>query len=160
MTSSNFAKVASDVAKIIRRHASADSDAEWQRVNSYIADVLKDAHVLYAKMARLQGDFGGEELDRLRKISEAVLALGDELSGFAKAFKDGQYSMVETEFTYGGQSQAPTPNRGTPPSSNLDDAMSNLGGSEIEPVEVQEADEEGAESDSEEDESNEEDKED
>ena len=87
-------------------------DADWQRVNSYIADVLKDAHVLYAKLARLQGDFGGAELDQLQKISEAVLVLGDELSVFSKDFYDGKYRMQQSEFTYGDQGGAPIPTGG------------------------------------------------
>ncbi len=72
------------------RTAGTDRDAEWQRVNSYIADVLKDSHVLYAKLARLQGDFGGTELDNLEKISEYVLEIGGKLSAFSKAFYEGR----------------------------------------------------------------------
>ena len=78
-----------------------DRDAEWQRVNSYIADVLKDTHVLYAKLARLQGDFIGRELDELEKISESVLSLGEELSQFSKAFYEGKLSMAEGDLAYG-----------------------------------------------------------
>ena len=100
---SKFAKIAAEVASTLKMAAAADKDAEWQRVNSYIADVLKDSHVLYAKLARLQGDFVGEEFDRLAKISEAVLHIGDELSGFSKAFYDGKYDMAQSEFSYGGE---------------------------------------------------------
>lgn len=118
---SNFAKIAAEVAANIKTATAADSDAEWQRVNSYIADVLKDSHVLYAKLARLQGDFIGEEFDRLSKISEAVLHIGDELSSFSKAFYDGKYDMAQSEFSYGsppgGQSpqQAPAPQQAPSP---------------------------------------------
>ncbi|MGH6876897.1 MAG: hypothetical protein ACREHV_05885, partial [Rhizomicrobium sp.] len=82
---------------------------------SYIADVLKDTHVLYAKLARLEGDFGGEELSRLERISEAVLALGNELSSFSKAFYEGKYDMAqsgaygESTGEEGGEQHAPTP---------------------------------------------------
>lgn len=118
MSTSNFSKVASKVLQAMspktaateRKAESADRDADWQRVNSYIADVLKDSHVLYAKLARLQGDFGGEELARLMKVSEAVLTIGDELSGFSKAFYEGKYSMLQSEFTYGEEGGAPVPN--------------------------------------------------
>ena len=65
-----LSKVASQVRDEFKHRLSADRDAEWQRVNSYIADTLKDTHVLYAKLARLQGDFAGAELDQLQKISE------------------------------------------------------------------------------------------
>jgi len=97
----NFSIVAAGVHDILKV-ATSDHDAEWQRVNSYIADVLKDSHVLYAKLARLQGDFDGEEMARLSRISEAVLAIGDELSTFSKAFYEGKYQMLQSEFSYGG----------------------------------------------------------
>ena len=90
--------------------AAEDHDAEWQRVNSYVADVLKDSHVLYAKLARLQGDFAGEELANLSKISEAVLSIGSELSRFSKAFYEGKYDMLQSSFTYGEGGGAPIPN--------------------------------------------------
>ncbi len=93
---SRFASVAEDVAKQVSLHlAAADRDADWQRVNSYIADVLKDAHVLYAKLARLQGDFAGGELDELEKISEGVLAIGGKLARFSKAFYEGTVELHE-----------------------------------------------------------------
>lgn len=98
---SHFAKIAAQVAANVKTGTATDNNAEWQRVNSYIADVLKDSHVLYAKLARLQGDFVGEEFDRLAKISEAVLHIGDELSSFSKAFYEGKYDMAQTEFSYG-----------------------------------------------------------
>lgn len=114
---SHFAKIAAKVAANVKTGTATDNNAEWQRVNSYIADVLKDSHVLYAKLARLQGDFVGEEFDRLAKISEAVLHIGDELSSFSKAFYEGKYDMAQSEFSYGnpgpgqggggGQSSAP-----------------------------------------------------
>src|SRR5271166_2508593 len=87
---SRLATLSAEVARTLRQHnAALDRDAEWQRVHSYIADVLKDTHVLYAKLARLEGDFAGEELTRLERISEAVLQLGNELSAFSKAFYEG-----------------------------------------------------------------------
>lgn len=100
---SNFSRIARSVQKTVASHvklATSDRDAEWQRVNSYIADVLKDAHVLYAKLARLQGDFTGVELDGLEKISEDVLSIGGKLSSFSKAFYEGKASMSEEE-TFG-----------------------------------------------------------
>lgn len=95
---SNFAKVSKSISDSLKTHiATVDRDAEWQRVNTYIADVLKDAHVLYAKLARLQGDFGGQELDNLEKISEGVLGLGNKLSQFSKEFYEGKASMTLSE---------------------------------------------------------------
>lgn len=88
-------------------------DAEWQRVNSYIADVLKDAHVLYSKLARLQGDFIGSELDTLEKIASGVLDLGEQLSTFMKAFHEGDASMMK-EKQFGGPGSGGAP-AGTPP---------------------------------------------
>ena len=86
------------------RVASVDEDAEWQRVNSYIADVLKDCYVLYAKLARLRGDFAGSELTKLSDISEKARDMGAALSVFSKAFTDGEYSMSRKEqFGGGGQ---------------------------------------------------------
>ena len=107
---------AKEVQLSIRRHtAVSDRNAEWQRVHSYIADVLKDTHVLYAKLARLEGDFGGEELSRLEKISEAVLTLGNGLSAFSKAFYEGKYDMAESDLAYGEQEESsPTPLEETP----------------------------------------------
>jgi hypothetical protein len=100
---SHFANVARDVVNTLNtRVAATDRDAEWQRVNSYIADVLKDAHVLYAKLARLQGDFAGKELDELEKISEGVLAIGGKLSTFSKSFYEGAASMIQ-EDVYGAE---------------------------------------------------------
>jgi hypothetical protein len=105
-----FAALAAEVSRTIRHQTAAvDREAEWQRVHSYIADVLKDTHVLYAKLARLEGDFAGEELSRLERISEAVLTLGNELSAFSKAFYEGKYSMAESDFTYGEEGGAPQP---------------------------------------------------
>lgn len=89
------------VTQVKARTATVDRDAEWQRVNSYIADVLKDAHVLYAKLARLQGDFVGQELNSLEQISESVLSLGEELSQFSKAFYDGKLQMADSDMAYG-----------------------------------------------------------
>jgi hypothetical protein len=110
MSESHFASVAKSVQDAVTsriKTSSTDRDADWQRVNSYIADVLKDAHVLYAKLARLQGDFAGAELDGLEKISEDVLDIGGKLSSFSRAFYQGKASMSETESfgeeeTFGG----------------------------------------------------------
>lgn len=88
-----------------------ERDAEWQRVNSYIADVLKDAHVLYSKLARLQGDFIGEEQEQLEEISEKVLDIGGSLSEFMKLFHTGELNMLK-ESTFGHPGGAPA---GTPP---------------------------------------------
>ena len=100
--------------KLSTRVAASDRDVEWQRVNSLIADVLKDAHVLYAKLARLQGDFAGGELNDLEKISEGVLSIGGKLSSFSKAFYEGRVTMTEAD-VYGeedrplfGGSEAPS----------------------------------------------------
>jgi len=119
-----FSRIASEVRQsIFNRVATEDRDGEWQRVNSYVADVLKDTHVLYAKLARLQGDFAGEELARLSKISEAVLAIGDELSTFSKAFYEGKYEMLQSEYTYGDEGGAPIPKN-----QSLDDVEAGAGG--------------------------------
>jgi len=107
---SRFARVAAEVQEFMStRVAAVDRDAEWQRVHSYIADVLKDAHVLYAKLARLEGDFAGEESANLERISEAVLTIGEELSHFSKAFYEGKYSMQESGVQYGAEGGAPIP---------------------------------------------------
>jgi hypothetical protein len=112
---SQFSHVAAQVQAAVqsRLGAAVDMDAERQRVNSYIADVLKDSHVLYAKLARLQGDFKGQEAEDLFAIGQKVLALGDELSRFAKAFREGEAQMADTSFSYGddsgGGGQAPAP---------------------------------------------------
>jgi len=102
-----FKKVAREVSRNINSHlAASDKDSEWQRVNSYIADVLKDAHVLYAKLARLQGDFAGTNLEELEKISENVLDIGGKLSAFSKAFYEGRVEIAR-EGIY-GESQQPS----------------------------------------------------
>lgn len=97
-------EVATQISKSLEsRVAAVDRDVEWQRVNSLIADVLKDAHVLYAKLARLQGDFAGKELDDLEKISEGVLGIGGKLSTFSKAFYEGKAVMMQSDL-YGSDS--------------------------------------------------------
>jgi hypothetical protein len=108
---SHFSQVAAQVQAAVqsRLGAAVDMDAERQRVNSYIADVLKDSHVLYAKLARLQGDFKGKEAEDLFQIGQKVLALGDELSRFAKAFREGEAQMADTTFAYGDEGGAPQP---------------------------------------------------
>jgi hypothetical protein len=96
---SNLAKVSRQVLKAMSnpRLAAVDKEADRQRVNSYIADVLKDAHVLYAKLARLHGDFGGTELKELEKVSEVVLSIGGKLASFSKAFNEGKAKMNEPD---------------------------------------------------------------
>ena len=81
----------SDISRAIETNlkmklATVDRDAEWQRVNTYIADCLKDGHVLYSKLARLQSD--------LEKISESVLDVGSSLSEFSRTFFEGRSSMT------------------------------------------------------------------
>lgn len=128
---SKFSIVAKSVHEAVsnRMHISTtDRDSEWQRVNSYIADVLKDAHVLYAKLARLQGDFAGAELEGLEKISESVLDIGGKLSSFSKAFYEGKASMSEEEAfgedsgpMFGGSPSSPSleaPGPAEPPSAS------------------------------------------
>jgi hypothetical protein len=90
---------ATPVAPIVasQRTAAVDEDAEWQRVNSYIADVLKDCYVLFAKLARLRGDFAGSELAKLDSVSSRVRDTGQELAGFSKSFTEGEYSMSKKE---------------------------------------------------------------
>ncbi len=113
-----FSSIAADVSKAVvafegvSQDQPSEHDAEWQRVNSYIADVLKDTHVLYAKLARLQGDFIGAELSELEKIASNVLDLGEQLSVFMKAFHEGDASMMK-EKTFGGGGGGAPP--GTPP---------------------------------------------
>lgn len=113
----SFSRLAAQIAGSVRvadeGQQPSEHDAEWQRVNSYIADVLKDAHVLYAKLARLQGDFIGPELSELEKIASSVLDLGEQLSLFMKAFHDGDASMMK-EKTFGGGGGGGAP-PGTPP---------------------------------------------
>ncbi len=111
-----FARLAAEIAGTPRMaQEPSEHDAEWQRVNSYIADVLKDAHVLYAKLARLQGDFIGGELNELEKISSSVLELGEKLSLFMKAFHDGDASMMKEKTFGGGDGSGGGAPPGTPP---------------------------------------------
>ena len=101
-----------EVASGLREAAAKDRDQEWQRVNSYIADVLKDIHVLYSKLARLQGDFIDPERSTLEHVSENVLDLGEELSRFMKQFHTGEADMLGQSSFGGGEGGAP---EGTPP---------------------------------------------
>jgi hypothetical protein len=106
MSTSAFSRIAAEVHNNISRKttiSAVDKNAEWQRVNSYIADTLKDSAMLYSKLARLQGDFVGEELDRLKQISEVVLNINNELSSFSEAFNEGKLDMAESEYQYGQQ---------------------------------------------------------
>lgn len=120
----NFQQAALRVARSLslKYHLSVDEhDQEWQRVNSYIADILKDTHVLYAKLARLQGDFVGAELSELERIAEKVLDLGEVLSQFMKAFHSGDASMFKTKSfgnpdpSQGGGQAPPSPEAPPPP---------------------------------------------
>jgi len=116
-----FARLAAEIAGMTLAFGEVpqqqtEHDADWQRVNSYIADVLKDAHVLYSKLARLQGDFIGGELSELEKISSVVLDLGEQLSNFMKAFHEGDVSMMKEKQYGGGQPGSGAP-PGTPPPS-------------------------------------------
>jgi hypothetical protein len=116
----NFNKVASKISskllggrtpRMANDKSPQERDSEWQRVNSGIADVLKDAHVLYSKMARLQGDFIGKEREKLEEISENILSIGNELSEFIKSFHDGSFEMQSDSY-FGSPNGAP---QGTPP---------------------------------------------
>ena len=152
----SFRKVASGVERAVSlrgRTAMDERDQEWQRVNSYVADVLKDTHVLYAKLARLQGDFAGGELGELESISESVLNLGEQLSRFMKAFHEGDAAMLKSKvFGRGTPSAAPpsppappAPPPGPAPERSEEDYESEIrseAGSEFE--EFEEVDEEGA----------------
>ena len=86
-----------DLDESVVRTAAVDEDAEWQRVNSYIADVLKDCYVLFAKLARLRGDFAGDELASLDGISAEVRDMGQKLATFSKAFTEGKAAMSKKE---------------------------------------------------------------
>jgi hypothetical protein len=113
---SDFRRIAFKVEKSLLgrfKFAAESRDSEWQRVNSYIADVLKDAHVLYSKLARLQGDFTGTELDNLEKISNRVLEIGGELSSFMKEFHEGE-AVMSSEVIFGSPPDSGAP-PGTPP---------------------------------------------
>lgn len=105
---SKFARLASTVHVALGGAAPPDErDPEWQRVNSSIADVLKDTGVLFSKLARLQGDFAGIERAKLEEIGNKVRDLTDELSKFSSDFYNGELNMrtSETPFNYGGPAQ-------------------------------------------------------
>lgn len=98
MSKSNFQKIASRAAQnIFRVSANPEKDPDWQRVHSYIADTIKDSYVLYAKLARLRGDFGGSELEELDAVSATVRDVGSALSAFSENFVAGDYSMAKKE---------------------------------------------------------------
>lgn len=91
-----------------------ERDTEWYRVNSYIADILKDLAMVYSKIARLQQDFTGKENDDLSKIAEKILSLGGEMGEFMKAFHEGKSSMVQ-EQVFGGTPNNTVPENAPPP---------------------------------------------
>lgn len=106
MHPNKFRRVAAAVERSVSLRcniATDERDQEWQRVNSYVADVLKDTHVLYAKLARLQGDFTGSELEELESVSDKVLELGEQLSRFMKDFHNGAASMLTSKLFGGGE---------------------------------------------------------
>lgn len=125
---SSFARKAMNIRLALNEGTPNERDPEWQRVNSGIADVLKDTGVLFSKLARLQGDFAGSERSKLEDIGNKVRGLTDELSKFSNDFYNGDLNMKtsETPFNYGGpapggqppQGQQPPPPApgGTPPS--------------------------------------------
>lgn len=115
-TSSRLASVSNEVHLSLGGNpiiAGAERDAEWQRVNSAIADVLKDSSVLFSKLARLQGDFTGRERDELEDIGNEVRGVTDKLSKFSSEFYAGELEMrtSDTPFNYGG----PPAGGGAPP---------------------------------------------
>lgn len=115
-----LSKTAATVQSSMKKIAFVDRDAEWQRVHSYIADALKDMHVLYAKLARLQGDFSGTELEELDAISESVLDLGEKMSKFSREFSQGNLRMMDSspfqgDPNGGGGGQPPPPAPAPPP---------------------------------------------
>jgi len=118
------------------RTAAVDEDAEWQRVNSYIADVLKDCYVLFAKLARLRGDFAGSELAKLDDVSSKVRDMGQELAGFSKSFTEGEYSMSKKEqYGEGGGGNVDVPADFEPSAEDFDfSAQGGEGGEEGEPA--------------------------
>lgn len=118
--SSHFASVSTDIHKSLGGNpiiAGAERDAEWQRVNSAIADVLKDSSVLFSKLARLQGDFAGKERDELEDIGNEVRGVTDKLSKFSSEFYAGELNMrtSDTPFNYGGAPGGGAPGGGAPP---------------------------------------------
>lgn len=113
---SYFNRLSSDIRRELvteRVSALVNKDPEWQRVNTYIADVLKDSHTLYAKITRLQSDFDGKELQALQMIAEGVLKMGDQLSIFAKNYYEGKLNSAQVSY---GDTEAPsTPDAEAPP---------------------------------------------
>lgn len=108
----SFRQVAAEAAQKLsqmsngsRVAAGPEGDPDWQRVHSYIADTIKDSYVLYAKLARLRGDFGGAELEELDAVSSAVRDVGMSLSAFSKNFTEGSYGMAKKE-PYGADEMA------------------------------------------------------
>lgn len=102
----SFLKVAKEVSSDLRV-AGEERDDDWHRVNGYAADILKDSSMMYSKLARLQNDFEGQELEALEKISEGVLDLGSKMSGFARKFFKGEFRMKGQQAYPGGPMEPP-----------------------------------------------------
>jgi hypothetical protein len=174
MRNSAFSQVASQISenfRKIRMASDGEIDADWKRVNSYIADILKECSMLYAKLARLQADFNGEELKNIQRISEGVLVLGDEMSNFSKEFYEGTYKMQPSDVLYGGYSDnnqqppqgvsPPTPpmNPLPPPSEPSDPEDGSDGSDEDYQVDLKSEEEDSENDDNKEDSSSEKDEE-
>ncbi len=110
----HFQIIAKEVQQNIRVSL-IDKNVEWQRVYSLIADLLKDQGMTFAKLARLQGDFEGEELKLLEQLSERVLEIGNDLSDFVRAFYEGKYTIQKETAFGGGAEMGQPPVPGLPP---------------------------------------------
>lgn len=102
-----FQRVASEIQANLLKRIATDRDAEWHRVNSSIADILKDSSMLFSKLARLQSDFVGSELEQLEDVSDKILTLGQEMAQFARAFYEGDFAMNPSETVYGNPQVQP-----------------------------------------------------
>ena len=81
----------------IHRIAVENEDADWQRVNSYVADIVKDIMLTYSKLARLRSDFVGSELAKIGGVSNKVREVGEIMLAFSKAFNANEYSIAKKE---------------------------------------------------------------
>ena len=114
-----FQRVAAEVQANLLKRIATDRDSEWHRVNSSVADILKDSSMLFSKLARLQSDFVGSELEQLEGMSDKILTLGQEMAQFARSFYEGDFAMNPSETQFGnpnpnapvepGQQPAPAP---------------------------------------------------